>query len=69
LPAALTCQPAPPPSCDVTIEISDFLFHAQASPLSPVNRAMRIAFNPNATMAWFARLMDQQQQYHAGHRP
>jgi hypothetical protein len=30
---------------------------------------MRIAFNPNATMAWFASLMDHQQQYHAGHRP
>ena len=37
----------------VTTEISDFISHSEGAPLSPVNLAVRIAFNPNITTAWF----------------
>ena len=41
----------------VTTEISDFVSHAEGAPLSPVNLAVRIAFNPNITTAWFTSVM------------
>ena len=41
----------------ITTEIRDFLAHTQAVPLSPVNLAVRIAFNPNVTTAWFTSVM------------
>ncbi len=41
----------------VTAEISDFLSHAEGVPLATVNLAVRIAFNPNVTTAWFTSVM------------
>ena len=41
----------------VTTEISDFVSHSEGAPLSPVNLAVRIAFNPNITTAWFTSVM------------
>ena len=41
----------------VTTEISDFVSHSEGAPLSPVNLAVRIAFNPNLTTAWFKSVM------------
>jgi len=41
----------------IMTEIRDFLSHTQAVPLSPVNLAVRIAFNPNVTTAWFTSVM------------
>jgi ABC-2 type transport system permease protein len=41
----------------VTTEISDFVSHSEGVPLSPVNLAVRIAFNPNITTAWFTSVM------------
>ncbi|HKI15020.1 MAG TPA: ABC transporter permease [Roseiarcus sp.] len=41
----------------VTTEISDFVSHSEGPPLSPVNLAVRIAFNPNITTAWFTSVM------------
>jgi ABC-2 type transport system permease protein len=41
----------------VTTEVSDFVSHAEGAPLSPVNLAVRIAFNPNITTAWFTSVM------------
>jgi ABC-2 type transport system permease protein len=38
-------------------EIAQFLSHAESTPLSPVNLAVRIAFNPNVTTAWFSSVM------------
>jgi ABC-2 type transport system permease protein len=38
-------------------EIAEFLSHAESTPLSPVNLAVRIAFNPNVTTAWFTSVM------------
>ncbi|MGA7804964.1 ABC transporter permease [Bradyrhizobium sp.] len=38
-------------------EIEQFLSHAESTPLSPVNLAIRIAFNPNVTTAWFTSVM------------
>ena len=38
----------------VTNEIADFLSHSEGAPLSTVNLAVRIAFNPNVTTAWFS---------------
>jgi ABC-2 type transport system permease protein len=41
----------------ISSEISQFLSHAESTPLSPVNLAIRIAFNPNVTTAWFTSVM------------
>ena len=41
----------------VTTEISDFVSHSEGAPLEPVNLAVRIAFNPNITTAWFTSVM------------
>jgi ABC-2 type transport system permease protein len=41
----------------VTTEVSDFVSHTEAASLSPVNLAVRIAFNPNITTAWFTSVM------------
>jgi ABC-2 type transport system permease protein len=41
----------------VTNEIMDFLSHSEGAPLSTVNLAVRIAFNPNITTAWFSSVM------------
>lgn len=38
-------------------EIDDFVSRRSDLPVSPVNLAMRIAFNPNVTTAWFASVM------------
>ncbi len=40
-----------------TTEISDFVSRAEGVPLSPVNLAVRVAFNPNITTAWFTSVM------------
>jgi len=41
----------------ITNEIADFLSHSEGAPLSTVNLAVRIAFNPNITTAWFTSVM------------
>jgi ABC-2 type transport system permease protein len=41
----------------IDTEIAGFLSHAEPAPLSPVNLAIRIAFNPNVTTAWFSSVM------------
>src|SRR5579871_978726 len=41
----------------VSTEIANFLSHMEAPPLSPVNLAVRIAFNPNVMTAWFTSVM------------
>jgi ABC-2 type transport system permease protein len=41
----------------ITTEIGDFLSRAGGAPLSTVNLAVRIAFNPNVTTAWFTSVM------------
>jgi ABC-2 type transport system permease protein len=41
----------------VTTEISDFVSRSEGAPLSTVNLAVRIAFNPNTTTAWFTSVM------------
>lgn len=41
----------------VNTEIARFLSRAEPTPLSPVNLAIRIAFNPNVTTAWFTSVM------------
>jgi ABC-2 type transport system permease protein len=41
----------------VANEIADFLSHSEGAPLSTVNLAVRIAFNPNITTAWFSSVM------------
>jgi len=41
----------------VTNEIHDFLSHSEGVPLSTVNLAVRIEFNPNVTTAWFTSVM------------
>jgi ABC-2 type transport system permease protein len=41
----------------VSNEIRDFLSHSEGAPLSTVNLAVRIAFNPNITTAWFSSVM------------
>lgn len=41
----------------VTTEVSDFVSHTEAASLSPVNLAVRIAFNPNITTVWFTSVM------------
>jgi len=41
----------------INTEIAQFLSHAEAVPLSPVNLAIRIAFNPNVMTSWFSSVM------------
>jgi ABC-2 type transport system permease protein len=41
----------------ISTEIAQFLSHAESTPLSPVNLAIRIAFNPNVETAWFSSVM------------
>jgi ABC-2 type transport system permease protein len=41
----------------INTEIAQFLSHAEATPLSPVNLAIRIAFNPNVETPWFTSVM------------
>jgi ABC-2 type transport system permease protein len=41
----------------INSEIAKFLSHTESTPLSPVNLAIRIAFNPNITTAWFTSIM------------
>ncbi len=41
----------------IDTEIARFISHAESTPLSPVNLAIRIAFNPNTTTAWFTSVM------------
>jgi len=41
----------------IDTEIANFLSHAEAAPISPVNLAIRIAFNPNVMTAWFTSVM------------
>ena len=41
----------------ITTEIADFLSNSEGVPLSTVNLAVRIAFNPNVTTAWFTSVM------------
>jgi ABC-2 type transport system permease protein len=41
----------------VANEINDFLSHSEGVPLSTVNLAVRIEFNPNVTTAWFTSVM------------
>ena len=41
----------------INAEIAQFLSHAESVPLSPVNLAIRIAFNPNVATAWFTSVM------------
>ena len=38
-------------------EIAQFTSRAESAPLSPVNLAIRIAFNPNVETAWFSSVM------------
>jgi ABC-2 type transport system permease protein len=41
----------------ITTEIASFLSQSEGVPLSTVNLDLRIAFNPNATTAWFTSVM------------
>jgi ABC-2 type transport system permease protein len=41
----------------ITTEIADFLSRAEGTPAPPVDLAVRLAFNPNATSAWFTSVM------------
>jgi ABC-2 type transport system permease protein len=41
----------------INTEIAQFLSHAEPVPLSPVNLAVRVAFNPNVATAWFTSVM------------
>src|SRR5579864_7054788 len=41
----------------IKTEIAQFLSHAESVPLTPVNLAIRIAFNPNVATAWFTSVM------------
>jgi ABC-2 type transport system permease protein len=41
----------------ITTEIADFLSRAEGTPPPPVDLAVRLAFNPNATSAWFTSVM------------
>ena len=41
----------------ITNEIADFLSHSEGAPLSSVNLAVRIEFNPNITTSWFTSVM------------
>ena len=41
----------------ISTEIANFLSHEEMPPPSPVNLAIRIAFNPNVTTSWFSSVM------------
>ena len=41
----------------INTEINDFLARSEPSSPSPVNLAIRIAYNPNITTAWFVSIM------------
>jgi ABC-2 type transport system permease protein len=41
----------------ISTEIAQFLSRREGTPLSPVNLAIRIAFNPNVTTSWFTGVM------------
>jgi ABC-2 type transport system permease protein len=41
----------------LTTQINDFLSRSERSPPSPVNLAVRVAFNPNVTTSWFTSVM------------
>ncbi|MGN8543831.1 ABC-2 type transport system permease protein [Bradyrhizobium elkanii] len=41
----------------INTEIARFVSHAEPVPLSPVNLAVRIAFNPNVATSWFTGVM------------
>ena len=41
----------------IDTEIAQFTSRAESAPLSPVNLAIRIAFNPNVETAWFSSVM------------
>ncbi len=41
----------------INTEIAQLVSHAEPTPVSPVNLAIRIAFNPNVTTAWFTGVM------------
>lgn len=41
----------------ITAEIAGFLSNAESTQLSPVTLVVHIAFNPNATTAWFSSVM------------
>ena len=41
----------------IATEVADFVAHSEGSQLAPVNLVVRIAFNPNATTAWFSTVM------------
>jgi len=41
----------------INTEIAEFLSHSEKVPPSPVNLAVRIAFNPNVMTAWFTSVM------------
>jgi len=41
----------------VNAELARFLTHAEPNPVSPVNLAVRIAFNPNVATSWFTSVM------------
>jgi ABC-2 type transport system permease protein len=41
----------------ISTEIANFVSHAEGTRPSPVNLAIRIAFNPNLTTAWFTSVM------------
>ncbi len=41
----------------INTEIAEFLSRSEKVPLSPVNLAVRIAFNPNVMTAWFSSVM------------
>ncbi|MBU6464807.1 MAG: ABC transporter permease [Bradyrhizobium sp.] len=41
----------------INTEIAQFISRNESTPLSPVNLAIRIAFNPNVTTAWFTSVM------------
>jgi ABC-2 type transport system permease protein len=41
----------------IATEVTDFVSHAEGTPLPPVDLAVRIAFNPNVSTAWFTSIM------------
>jgi ABC-2 type transport system permease protein len=41
----------------ITTEIADYLSRREGTPPPPVDLAVRLAFNPNATSAWFTSVM------------
>jgi ABC-2 type transport system permease protein len=41
----------------IQTEVQDFVARRSGTPLPPVNLAIRIAFNPNVTTAWFTSVM------------